>query len=405
MKVNVLPAGDMQLVYRFVAELAVAIASMGHSVALLDLTAKSAIRDAMASRQLLSPFSQSARGSFVHYANVPVDSMTPEQARAMLLITMRSLRSAGPEAIVELLPRPELIEVERGPYQEVFGSDVVRTVIAVDAARALASALSGTWSFGNMGGSYIAVLYGGGPSFAEQQARRPEEFLSAYGRVYSVRISGGPVQGTFSEIRPGDDVMKLTADLFETGEAAPASHENTVDDLVASIVNSRIAAIVGSAYSERDKMVRRLVEALPGRAVVLNAGNLDAGPKAVKVQLLAGFLNERIRAKSAEDVIRLAKRLGEEIVDELERSGSRALIVYSSGITPWVFGHDQRAVSHTFWSSLLNHLMENVKGLQVFIVCDSFVEDCGPVEALADSSIRCRSDRGEQPVVMKRGGT
>lgn len=404
MKITVLPAGEAQLVYRFTAGLAAAIASLGHSVALLDLTSKSAIRDFMASRQLSSPFSQRAGASFVHYANVPLGSMPQEHARALLLMTMRSLKASGPEVIVELLERPELMDVERGPYQEVFGEDEARTVIAVDDTRALASALSGTWSFGGIKGSHIAVLCGSNSGLAEQYAQRVNDFLSAYGRVYVVHVPDWATQGTFSEVRPGDDLLELAKDLLKQREAAQPQGASA-EGLVAMIKDAQVAAIVGSAYSERERLVRSLVETLPGKVVLLNAGNLEAGPRAVKVQLLAGFLNERTKAKSAEDVVRLAKRLGEEVVGELERNGSRALIIYSSGITPWVFGYDQRAVSHMFWSSLLNHLRENVKGLQVFIVCDSFVEDCGPVEALAEASVRCRADRGEQPVIMKKGET
>jgi hypothetical protein len=102
-------------------------------------------------------------------------------------------------------------------------------------------------------------------------------------------------------------------------------------------------------------------------------------------------------------VVRLSKRLGEDIIKEMERNMTAFVIIYGTeNITPWLSGYDQKSVSRLFWETLVNHLRQNVKYIRIFLVCDSMAEECEPIEGITEASVICQRDKEGQTIIRMK---
>lgn len=108
---------------------------------------------------------------------------------------------------------------------------------------------------------------------------------------------------------------------------------------------------------------------------------------------LFSFSTERVKVKSLDEGVRLAKRIGGEIVNELskEKLEKKVVIFYpSEDIEPVSDCCDRGVLSKLFWNELISHIMQNSPSTSLLIFCDPGRTSCYPIEDSVDMVIEAR---------------
>lgn len=105
------------------------------------------------------------------------------------------------------------------------------------------------------------------------------------------------------------------------------------------------------------------------------------------ISILPKYREERFMLKNIADVIKLSKRLSNEILDEIKNLNNPLIILYrTNDITPASNCCDLHAERMEFWNSFINYIRYK-KDSTIILICDKIDEDCNEIESYVDYSI------------------
>lgn len=108
----------------------------------------------------------------------------------------------------------------------------------------------------------------------------------------------------------------------------------------------------------------------------------------LNVSILPKYREERFMLKNISDVIKLSKRLSNDILDEIKDINNPTIILHrTNDITPASNCCDLYAEKNEFWNSFINYIKYK-KNSQIFLICDKIEDDCDEIKSYVDYDIQ-----------------
>ncbi|MGC8564332.1 MAG: AAA family ATPase [Fervidicoccaceae archaeon] len=126
--------------------------------------------------------------------------------------------------------------------------------------------------------------------------------------------------------------------------------------------------------------------------------NIAPYKDAIVFKSIYSFLTERVKVKTLDDGIRLAKKLASEITEEMRKQTFEKGIIFffpAEDIEPLSNCCDRYLLSKIFWNELLSQLMSNFENISIAVICDPRKADCVSIEGLVDIVIDAKEEGGE----------